>query len=248
MDRLPDPPGEAAVLGTFTHRVLELLCREEPAERTVERARQLAREEWSWISSRDDFTALGLDGDAQRAFRWRSWEAIEGLWRLEDPSQVDVRSTEQRVTARLGDVPFQGIVDRVESTSGGLAITDYKSGRAPRPDRRDAALTQVFLYAAAVEADSGERPTRVRLLYLGQEAVEADSTPEALSAATASLSSTWADLGGACSAGEFEVRTGPLCGWCPYVTVCAEGRSEVVARVESGRMRPDAPARRLLQV
>ncbi|HBL08687.1 MAG TPA: hypothetical protein DDZ64_06390, partial [Acidimicrobiaceae bacterium] len=28
MDHLADPPGEAALLGTFAHRVLELLCEE----------------------------------------------------------------------------------------------------------------------------------------------------------------------------------------------------------------------------
>jgi len=35
VQKLPDPPGEPALLGTFAHRVLELLCSDPAPERTV---------------------------------------------------------------------------------------------------------------------------------------------------------------------------------------------------------------------
>ena len=248
IDKLPDPPGEAALVGTFSHRVLELLCGEEPSLRTVDRARELARDVWPSISAHKDYRALDLEPEAEREFRWKSWRAIEGLWGLEDPALVDVRATEQRLTAEVAGVPFRGIVDRMDNSDTGLAITDYKSGKAPRPNRRSEALSQVFLYAAAVEADTGERPVQVRLLYLGQEAIEETVTDEGLDEATSGLASSWASLETDCSSGRFEVRPGPLCGWCPYVDTCQEGRSEVVRRVEAGRMRQDAPARAALGI
>ena len=115
IQKLPDPPGEPALLGTFAHRVLELLCAEAAADRTVERARELAGQAWPETADNPEFQALGLDDDAQRAFRWRAWTAIHGLWSLEDPAGVDVRATEQRVSADVAGVPFFGIVDRLDA-------------------------------------------------------------------------------------------------------------------------------------
>jgi len=141
-----------------------------------------------------------------------------------------------------------GIVDRVDNTADGLVITDYKSGRPPRPGDHDSVLSQVLLYAAAIESDSGERPARARLLYLGKEIVEAEVTAERLATTGGDLADTWSDLGRDCDADEFTTRPGPLCGWCPYVAVCEDGGAEVRRRVREGRMRADAPARTALGI
>ena len=246
IQKLPDPPGEPALLGTFAHRVLELLCAEAAADRTVERARELAGQAWPETADNPEFQALGLDDDAQRAFRWRAWTAIHGLWSLEDPAGVDVRATEQRVSADVAGVPFFGIVDRLDADEDGLVITDYKSGRTPRPPERSKSLDQVLLYAAAVEDSTGERPHRARLLYLGNEIIETAVTVDALGATTGRFSESWRQVGKACAEDRFETHTGPLCGWCPYVDRCEDGGREVRRRVAAGRMREDAPARVLL--
>ncbi|GIT00402.1 MAG: hypothetical protein CM1200mP26_21140 [Acidimicrobiales bacterium] len=115
------------------HRVLELLCSEPAGERTIDRARELAATAWPETRDDADFIALGLDAATQRQFRWRGWTAIEKLWELEDPTEVDVEATEVKVSATVGGVPFFGIVDRLDSTSDGLVVTDYKTGKAPRP-------------------------------------------------------------------------------------------------------------------
>lgn len=246
VQKLPDPPGEPALLGTFAHRVLELLCGDPAPQRTVERARELARQVWPETADNPDFKALQLDEDSQRNFRWRAWTAIQGLWSLEDPAEVEVRATEQKVSANLDGVPFFGIVDRLDADPAGLVITDYKSGKAPRERDRSKSLDQVLLYAAAVEDSSGERPNRTRLLYLGTEILETSVTEDSLGATTRRFSETWREVGEACTADRFEPLTGPLCGWCPYADRCDEGRLEVEQRVAAGRMRADAPARALL--
>jgi len=68
------------------------------------------------------------------------------------------------------------------------------------------------------------------LLYLGQRPVGIDVTPAELEGVTEKLASTWASINTACSTDEFEPRTGPLCGWCPYADRCAEGTAEVTRR------------------
>ena len=230
VDRLPDPPGEAAIAGSFAHRVLELLMQREPAERTVDAAKLIARQEWPETEIADDFQALGFDEAQSKNFRWKAWLAIEGLWALEDPKSIDVVATEQDIETEIGGVPFRGIVDRLDQEGDGLVVTDYKSGKAPSPRYRRGRLEQVLLYAAAVKESTGEMPVRARLLYLRQRPVGIDVTAAELEGVTEKLIGTWASINTACSTDEFEPRTGPLCGWCPYSGRCAEGTAEVAKR------------------
>ena len=230
VDRLPDPPGEAALAGSFAHRVLELFMQRAPEDRTVEAAKVIARDEWPDVEADPDFVALGYDADAAKQFRWKSWLAIEGLWALEDPKTVEVRATEQDLEVELGGVPFRGIVDRLDEEGDGLIVTDYKSGKAPSPRYRRGRLDQVLLYAAAVQAATGEMPVRARLLYLGQRPVGIDVNQGEIDTVVEKLAGTWSAINTACADDAFEPRTGPLCGWCPYVDRCPEGTNEVAKR------------------
>ena len=230
VDRLPDPPGEAAMAGSFAHRVLELLMQRPPEQRTTDEAKLIARQEWPETEAQPDYTALEYDETEGRHFRWKAWQAVEGLWKLEDPSTVDVAATERDIEADLAGVPFRGIVDRLEREGDGLVVTDYKSGKVPSPRYRRGRLDQVLLYAAAVESDTGEMPVRARLLYLGQRPVGIDVTRQELDTVTEKLACTWAGIHTACETDEFEPRTGPLCGWCPYLDRCPEGAKEAEKR------------------
>ncbi|MCH7788280.1 MAG: PD-(D/E)XK nuclease family protein [Acidobacteria bacterium] len=242
VDKLPDPPGVPALVGTFAHRVLELLMDHEDSDRTVQRARELAREVWVEIESDEDFANLALTDEGAKAFRWQSWLAIEGLWTIEDPTKVNVCATEQRIDTTIGDVPFRGIVDRLDSTQQGLVVSDYKSGRAPSPRFRADRLTQVILYAAAIEASRGVRPVRARLLYLAQKVVDVEVTDKRVDDAVNELETIWSDLNNALTDEVFEPTTGPLCAWCPYAQRCPEGLVEVTRRNALGSVRADAPA------
>ncbi len=241
LDQLPDPPGEPALAGTFAHRVLELLLQEAPERRTPERAKELARRVWPEIETHPDFEALALTADQARAFRWRGWLAIHGLWDLEDPTGVVVEATEQDLRVEIGGVPFRGIVDRVDIETDGLVIADYKSGRAPSDRFADARLSQVLLYAAAVAEATGIRPVRARLLYLNQRIIEVTVTSENIDRVVHTLAETWQQLRRSCETGEFRTRTGPLCAWCPFLAHCPEGQTEVEHRAMAGMVRADAP-------
>lgn len=249
VEHVIEPPGEAALVGTFVHRVLEVLFAEAPEHRTVERAKVIAREVWPETAGHPDYVALGLDEAGARRFRWYGWIAVEAVFDmldLETPDQVEVHATEQRVTATIGGVPFLGIVDRLDRARDGLVVTDYKSGKAPSTRFREDKLDQVLLYAAAVAESEGEAPVRARLVYLGSTVVGVDATRDRVDGAVERLRTTWDALQVAADTDEFAPKPGPLCGWCPHVASCPEGRAEVHRRDDEGRMRADAPALALI--
>ncbi len=246
VDRRPDPPGQAAIVGTFVHEVLEHLCQLDPVERTLDKAKVLARELWPTVTDNEDFAGLELNSDDARGFRWQAWLAIAGLWDLEDPADVEVVATEQKVTADLAGVPFLGIVDRLDRINGRLVVSDYKSGTIPGIRFRDDKLQQVMLYAAAIEAMEGEQPERARLLYLGQRSLDVTVTTVKIESATSQLAETWSGINTACASDTFDAKTGVLCGWCPFVSDCPEGLAELTQRQAAGKLPAHAPAKALV--
>lgn len=240
--RQPEPSGQAALVGTFAHRVLELVCGLPAGYRTLDQAKAMAKQLWPETEADPDFQALELSEEQARAFRWQAWLAITGLWSLEDPAGVDVVSTEQRVTAKLDGVPFVGVIDRVDRHGEQLVVSDYKSGSLPGPRYRDGRLQQVMLYAAALTAATSQQPHRARLLYLGQRILNVAVTDRRVEAATAKLSTTWNGIVNACVTETFEAKPGILCGWCPFVGQCPEGQAELTRRAEAGTLPAHAPA------
>ncbi|MFV0524301.1 MAG: RecB family exonuclease [Acidimicrobiales bacterium] len=246
VDRQPEPSGEAALVGTFAHRVLELLGGLPAPLRTLDQAKALAKEAWPDFAAEEDYGALDHDDAAGRAFRWQAWLAINGLWTLEDPANVHIVSTEQKVAVDLGDVPFVGVIDRVDRNGDELVVTDYKSGTLPRVRYRGEKIQQVMLYAAALARLTGDAPHRARLLYLGQRIIEVAVTDRRLEEVEAELASTWNAVTTACTTDGFDPNPGILCGWCPFVDQCVEGRAELERRAEAGTLPAHAPAKDLV--
>ena len=230
VERLPEPPGVEALVGTFAHRVLELLMQKAPSRRSKEEAKRTARAVWPELAGGEDYRGLELSDDEAREFRWRAWRAMEGLWHLEDPAQVEVEATEEQVSVTLGEVPFRGVVDRLEREDDGLVVSDYKSGRAPTARHAPERLQQVLLYAAAIAEQTGEQPVRAQLLYLGQRVVATAVTSVEISDAVGRLESTWSAIADACDVDDFAARPGPLCGYCAYAEHCPEGQAENLRR------------------
>lgn len=246
IDKLPDPAGEAALVGQFAHDVLEQLCKEDSTLRTEVKAKEIAKSIWPKVAERKDFKNLKLNSEEQLEFRWKSWNAIKGLWDLEDPSKISVEATEQRVSTSLSGVPFFGIIDRLDRDEDGLVVVDYKTGKLPRYG--DDNFNQVLLYAAAVASKTGEQPARARLLYLGKKIIETEVSVDLVDKVVDDLSDTWSKLESDLNNDEFEPVTTPLCGWCSFIAKCPAGTVFIKKRAAAGKLRADAPARSTLRL
>jgi len=241
VEKLADPPGVAALRGTFVHRALELLYGMPKSARTFDAARKVARSAWVESEESETFQALKLSEDARREMRWESWHLIEALWEIEEPSEVSVVARERKVRTEIAGVPFFGIVDRVDFVAGSLRIVDYKTGKLPRRPE----FTQIMLYAEALDALDGRRPRQGRMLYLKGRPYDI-RIGRSGARLVGELTSTWQNIATACEEDDFPETTGPLCAWCPYVDRCAEGEAYVRQRFAAGRVRKDAPGLMLL--
>jgi putative RecB family exonuclease len=241
--------GEPALLGTFVHLTLEYLMQRPAAERTVDAAKVDARTAWDEFSVTPDwlewceFAEFDPDGPEGRDFRWRAWQSVCGLFRIEDPAQIDVVATEQFVSAKLGDAPVRGIVDRLErDNDGNLVVSDYKTGRVPDARFRESKDRQLTMYAAML-AEQGETPVLGRLLFTShhtQLLVQFDEVR--IADAIDTVSTAWNQITDAFEQDRWPERPGALCGWCPFVEECDAGLAEVVERRATGKLKRSAPA------
>lgn len=252
VDDLPDPPGEAALMGTFVHKILEHLLALPAYERTLGVARRLCTENWLPTALNPEFQTLKLDPTQHTQFKQDLWNFIEGYFRMFDPTKVEVIGLEQNVKSMVGEVPFAGVVDLLEKTDEGLRVTDYKTGKPPGKRFVDNALSQIWLYAAAVTDDDTEIAS-VQLAYIGNGFTKQGKTlvremdQVAMGAAVERHGKTWDEIHTALDAyaeidpddpnapDPFKPLVGPLCGWCPYRANCPEGTAEYERRQSSYR-------------
>jgi putative RecB family exonuclease len=195
-----------------------------PADRTIEKARSIARAEWDKFEAENrELASLALNEEKLREMRQWSWHAISGYFAMEDPATVEVVATEQRLRGSIGGVPFTGVVDRLTAHPGGVCVDDYKTGRAPNGAHRSEKLAQTYLYAAFLAGQTSP-VDRVRLLYVSAGEEVAATVDESLMASTVDkLGHTWGRIQEDFSAGSFTPKPGPLCRWCPY----SDGRCPV---------------------
>ena len=109
------------------------------AERIPEAARTLLAAEWDRLAAEEpDLVAL-FENEAERAEWLASATAIvDAYFTLEDPRRLEPAEREAYVETTLeSGLRLRGYIDRLDVAPGGeIRIVDYKTGRAPREEKR----------------------------------------------------------------------------------------------------------------
>jgi putative RecB family exonuclease len=222
IDHLPEPSSLPAVRGTLVHAALERLFSLEPDERTPERAQRCLAE--ARVALRDDpeYLGLGLDADADELLAERAQHLVDNYFRLEDPRRIHPIGIELRLEVDLGDLNLRGIIDRLElDADGGLVVTDYKTGSAPRRQYEQGRLGGVHFYAMLCEELFGKRPARIQLLYLADPvAIVAEPSDQTSRGLRRKLTAVWTAIERACEREDFRPRPSRLCDWCAFQKWC----------------------------
>ena len=239
IDRLPEPPSVAATKGTLGHAALERLYDLPPAQRTVEAALGCLAEAMEHLRDDPEFSDLDLRPEDEAAFLVDADRLVRNDFVIEDPASVHPIGLELMLQAEIGGVMVRGIIDRLElDADGGLVVTDYKTGRAPNERYELGRMGGVHLYSLLCEKAFGQRPARVRLLYLG-DPLEISTSPSAQSTAgiERKVGAIWTAVERACERDDFRPRPGKLCDWCAFQAYCPAfgGDPSEATRVASAR-------------
>lgn len=239
-------PGSVdSVLGTFVHLSMELLMQRPAVERTIENWKRDAATAWAETLVDEDFITLQLGRSAQKDFRARALKSAHAYFGMEDPAEIDVVATEQKMDCVIDGVPLRGIVDRMErNPDGELVVADYKNGKMPNlkfPDSMADKSRQMNIYAAMTKATMGEDPAYGRLIFtaFGKE-IRVPYSPSSIQATVDEAVAVWDNVHASFKADDWEPKTSPLCGWCPFLAKCPEGLQVVLDRVSSGRSVSDS--------
>ena len=174
------------------------------------------------IRTDPDFTGLELDEAAERTFFAEAARLVRRYFEMEDPMAVHPVGLELKLEARIDDIRIRGIIDRLElDADGGLVVTDYKTGRAPRETHQQGRLGGVAFYALLCQETFGVLPSRIQLLYLGDQlTISTEPTEQAIRALKTKLRALWQAVERACEREDFRPRPGPLCSWCSFQAYC----------------------------
>lgn len=223
IDRLPEPASPQQVRGTLVHRALQLLYGAgPPSERTRVRALAALDRAWSELSGTAEVVELGLDEADQAAFVSEAQALLERYFRLEDPTEVRPVGLELDLRASVGGVELRGIIDRLDRLEDGeFVVVDYKTGRAPRADHAQGRLGALHFYAFLCEQVLGQRPREVRLIYLRDQVVIAQTpTDQSMRGLRQRALAVWAAIERACKSGDFRPNPSRLCGYCAFQSCC----------------------------
>jgi CRISPR-associated protein Cas4 len=112
------------------------------------------------------------------------------------------------------ELDFQGIIDRVEKTSNGYDVIDYKTGK---PGTLKKYILELALYKILFERSTGEKVNEVGIYFsknnkLRLMVIEEEDEKKALQ--------TMADVREAIDAEYFPKRPSYLCKFCDYCNIC----------------------------
>jgi ATP-dependent exoDNAse (exonuclease V) beta subunit len=159
--RLGNASSPYAHFGSLVHKALE------KAERSVIGTRQRHAEVSHAIECLEDVWTDADFGTPELNTAWlgKATDIIVKLydkWPNSDGVPIDL---EKRVTAVIAEVPWVGVIDRIESTSEGtLRVVDYKTSTQAMSVKDAAGSVQLGFYAMALMA-GGEDVTEAQLWY-----------------------------------------------------------------------------------
>jgi putative RecB family exonuclease len=220
IDKIPEPPTQPQVLGTFVHEILEKLYELPAEERTIPNARSIAATAWAdTYATKAD--GVGVFGDKINDFRWRAWWCVENLFDMEDPTTLNLRGVETKFSDKINGVPLLGYIDRWSEEDAGITVTDYKTGKVTKPQYDADKVFQLVLYALMLESSEDVSVHSSEILYVRfKERVRYEPTPKRRSTVLSIVESTWEGVQTGCESGVFAPTVNNLCNWCAYKSIC----------------------------
>ncbi|MEI6404369.1 MAG: PD-(D/E)XK nuclease family protein [Actinomycetes bacterium] len=212
-----ESPTAALATGSIAHEVIEQIYRLPAQERTLETAIELLREHGGRMMRKPEYKPF----ESNNAVKVQIREAVENLFRLEDPVHVVVlpEHLEMELTVDINGVNFFGKVDRF-TTDGINRVTDYKTGKSPGRYIDDK-LAQPYLYALAFKTQLDIDIDEVELIFLNAQEIVRRPTDQAIMISMGEkLAVMHADSKQDVINSSWDARVQWLCDYCAFEKVC----------------------------
>jgi putative RecB family exonuclease len=223
VERLPQPASYASAKGRFVHYVFERLFLLNSEERTVDRARGFIEPALEEILTPEVRDEISLDDAMLSKLLNETESIIESYFVMEDPTAVMSEGVELRLGVDVDGTPLFGILDRLDRDSDGtLTIVDYKTGSLPNRNYDSQTFANAELYAALCEAKLGERPSKIRLMYVAHgKAIERTVSDVVVKARSKAASNAWTKINRYYQDGDFPATpSSHACRFCAFKDLC----------------------------
>ena len=217
---MKEDPTEATILGNFVHDVLEELYNADVNKRTIELAKSLARSLWDSKWSAE--ASAWVKTERLSNMRWNAWWCIENLWKLEEPQKVEPAGLETEINVSISGVKVKGFIDRWSKNSNDkIIVTDYKSGKTPKPKYESDKYVQLIIYALALEELGHGEVEEIELLFLkGADRLRRNITSGDRNYVTDLIVNVRNEIDKCCELEVFETKPTRLCDWCSFKSIC----------------------------
>ena len=223
VERIPQPASYATAKGRFVHYIFEQLMRLDAPERTIDAAQRFVEPARVEILTPQVREEIGLDDATEARLLAETQVILERYFILEDPRTVTSEGIEMRIAVSIEDTPLFGILDRLDrDPDGDLVIVDYKTGALPNRDYDSQTFANAELYAVLCEQKLGERPARIRLLYVAHgEVIERPVSEPVIRARANAATTAWTKIKRYYADGEFPATPSKnACRFCSYTDLC----------------------------
>jgi len=235
IDKLPEPPTEATLMGNFVHEVLENFYALPPDSRTIHEVKQISASVWAesgWLERVEPIIANSVQVKSGKstldkeinAFRWKSWFCIENIFTVENPLFVEPAGIETELNGHIEGVPIKGFIDRWSRSDSGLVISDYKTGKSPSPRFAGDKFVQLLIYALVLSGFEEAPVDELQLIYLKDNKVMTlKPNAQHLTETIGRVTAAWEGVVKRCETGEWEPIPHRLCDWCNFKnTICPQ--------------------------
>ena len=222
-----EPSTKPQLIGNTVHRAVELLYGARREDRTRARATEVLRIAVDEELAKPTYAHLLSGGCTREEVVAVGEDALDGLFELEDPRQVNVApgGLEVWVEAELYGAPVHGRIDRIYDAHGAEVVADYKTGKVAPPRYVEKAFFGLWTYTAALAASDPEHKLadRIELLYLlGRGRLARPVLRDVALDQAKTLARTWRAIRAATSsrAQVVTARKSKLCDWCAFKPTC----------------------------
>lgn len=188
------------------------------------------------LASAADYRALLEAGSAEEEAFLSSAEAVVQSWfEMENPNKFTPVAREKYVMAKVGSALLHGFIDRLDDITGPrgrkVYVSDYKTGKMPKPRYEDDAFFQLEVYALLMKLAHGEDVSQLRLIYVKEGRKDAvlsrPVTEQMLKKTRAKIDGAVRAIEAAHKADDWAPRKQVLCDWCFFKNVCPAHNPEL---------------------